>query len=205
MYEALITEEKASLTSASTAPIYFASKIDTPTRPLAHRGSHIQDQSPLRPLGCGSPSHGGGTFYEQEWAAQNRPKVFQFVYERPSLTEDESSRECDNEIECHDGTNSVTILSEVLGPVAPIQLTQSITRKSNLWMEHQHEIAALGDEDASYLHRKGAFMLPRPEIWWVPCQIKIILNANVRDTLQVINFWAYFLNVYISACPYLTG
>jgi hypothetical protein len=167
-----MAEKKAPLTSTSTAPMDFASIIDTPTLSPLHCGSSVQDQSPLRPLECGrSPSHGGVRLREHEWQVQNRPKVFQFVYEKPSLTENESSKECDKDIEYHDGTNSITILSEALGPVAPIRLVQNITRKSNLWMGQQREIVALDDEDAGYLYRKGAFTLPRPEIWWVVHQI----------------------------------
>jgi hypothetical protein len=146
----------------------FASNIDNRTLSPVHCGSRVQDQSPLRPLDYGrSQSHGGVRLGEHEGQVQNRPKVFQFVYEEPSLTEKESSKECDEDTEYHDGTNSISILSEALGLVAPIRLVQNITRKSNLWMGQQREIVALDDEDAGYLYRKGAFTLPRPEIWWV--------------------------------------
>lgn len=165
------------------APMYFASNIDTSTRLQAHHGYHIEDQSPPQaPEYNGSPSHGGGRF-RREWQAQNSPKVFPFVYERSALIGDEFPKECDKKIEYHDGANSITILSDALGRVAPIRLVQSVVRKSNIWMEQQREIAALDDEDVAYLYRKGTFTLPGREIWWVDRQIQSYPNADVREML----------------------
>lgn len=88
------------------------------------------------------------------------------MYQQRQSRESESPNECDKANEYRDGTNSITILSEVLSPgAAPSQLVQEGGNDPNAMVDQDWWLIGVDDIDTEYLSRKGAFTFPPQDIW----------------------------------------
>ncbi|KAE8382410.1 hypothetical protein BDV26DRAFT_288449 [Aspergillus bertholletiae] len=112
---------------------------------------HSLESSSLQP---------GAQFNNRTFSLHTAPKPFQFIHEPPPSLSSEPSTGHEDMLEYHDGTNSVTILTDVFGSTSPKGLVYNGTRYQAPLMKQQ---SAVDDVDTEFLYRKGAFTVPPEE------------------------------------------
>ncbi|KAL4866586.1 hypothetical protein BDV12DRAFT_199063 [Aspergillus spectabilis] len=128
---------------------------------------------------------------------------FHFIYEQPPLTDPDSGHEPDDVSTLHDGTNSMTILTEALGSATSCQIAHDVPVNGNISMA-----------DKEFLHQKGAFTLPQQHICDQLLRLffdKVYISAPVIDRVRFVqDYWQQTQSMFVlqavlaSAVPHAT-
>ncbi|KAF4236386.1 hypothetical protein CNMCM6805_005869 [Aspergillus fumigatiaffinis] len=161
--------------------------VPGPLEAPRHNDSHSEDHPQLL-------QDGQHAFGQQE---------FQFIYEQPPLTDPDSGHEPDDVSALHDGTNSMTILTEALGSATSCQIAYNLPVNGNM---------SVADEE--FLHRKGAFTLPQQHICdQLLCLFfdKVYMSVPVIDRVMFVqDYWQQTQSMFVlqailaSAVPHAT-
>ncbi|KAL2703936.1 hypothetical protein AAEP93_005007 [Penicillium crustosum] len=135
------------------------------TNPISHSAAQLH--SPFESSESASSStQVGQPVGENDFQLQVCREMSQWQSAAPLGTPTSSSPQSKGQeiMEYHGGTNSMTILSEVLGRAPPKRLVRIVLRDPGSDPRHQLESTGLDDADIEYLQRKGALDLPPPHL-----------------------------------------